>query len=102
MTVREFKMRGSAAEVEMTGEADLARETQRLRVRVVPALSDTASTVVGIVNPIAGVASVIAQRVLKNPLGQIFSYEYAVTGTWSDPKVTKLSAAEAAPFEHVP
>jgi uncharacterized protein YhdP len=46
---------------------------------------------VAIVNPIAGVAAAIAQWVLKNPLGQIFAYDYAVTGTWSDPKVEKLT-----------
>jgi uncharacterized protein YhdP len=49
--------------------------------------------VVGLVNPVAGVATMIAQRVLKNPLGQIFAYEYKITGTWTDPKVEKLQAA---------
>ena len=88
--LREFRMRGSAAEVEMTGEADLARETQNLRVRVLPSLGDTASLGLTLVNPIAGVAAVIAQRILKNPFGQIFAYDYAVTGTWSDPKVEKI------------
>jgi uncharacterized protein (TIGR02099 family) len=98
MKLRDFKMRGSAAEVEMSGETDLARETQKLQVRVVPSLGDSASTVIGLVNPAVGVASLIAQRVLKNPLGQIFAYEYEVTGTWSDPKVRKvLEAHEAAP-----
>lgn len=90
MTVDEFKMRGSAAEVEMSGLTDLARETQNLKVRVIPSLGDSASTVVGILNPIAGLAAAIAQRLLKNPLGQIFAYDYAITGTWGDPKVTKL------------
>lgn len=93
----DFKMRGSAAEVEMKGQADLVSETQNLRVRVVPALGDSASTVVGLVNPVAGVASAIAQRVLKNPLGQIFSYEYDVTGPWSDPKIAKVAPVMPAP-----
>jgi len=90
LKLKEFRMRGSAAEVEMTGEADLARETQDLRVRVLPSLADSASLGIGIVNPVAGVAAVIAQRILKNPLGQIFAYDYLVTGTWSDPKVAKI------------
>ena len=46
---------GPAAEVEMSGDIDLAHETQKLYVKVVPQLGDTASTVVGIVNPLAGV-----------------------------------------------
>ena len=90
MKLREFRMRGSAAEVEMTGEADLARETQNLRVRVVPGLGDSAALGITLVNPVAGVAAAIAQRILKNPLGQIFSYDYAVSGTWTDPKVEKI------------
>ncbi|MGH8724964.1 MAG: YhdP family protein, partial [Burkholderiales bacterium] len=92
MSLKEFRMRGSAADVEMRGEADLARETQNLRVRVVPslALGDGAAIGIGIVNPVAGVAAAIAQRILKNPIGQIFAFDYAVTGTWSDPKVDKI------------
>jgi len=87
-----LRMRGSAAEVEMTGEADVARETQNLRVRVVPSLADSASIGIAIVNPVAGVAAAIAQRLLKNPLGQIFAFDYEVSGTWTDPKVAKIHA----------
>ena len=76
----------------MVGDADLAKETQSLRVRVVPALGDSASTVVGLLNPVYGVASLIASRILKNPLGNIFAYEYAVTGNWTDPKVNKVAS----------
>jgi len=90
MKVDEFRMRGSSAEVEMTGETDLTQETQNLKLRVVPSLGGSAATAVAIVNPIAGVAAAIAQWVLKNPLGQIFAYDYLVTGTWSDPKIEKL------------
>jgi uncharacterized protein (TIGR02099 family) len=90
LKLKEFRMRGSAAEVEMTGETDLAQETQDLRVRVLPSLADSAALGIGIVNPVAGVAAAIAQRILKNPLGQIFAYDYLVTGTWNDPKVEKI------------
>jgi uncharacterized protein (TIGR02099 family) len=90
LKLREFRMRGSAAEVEMTGDVDLAQETQDLRVRVLPSLADTAALGVALVNPVAGVAAAIAQRLLKNPLGQIFAFDYTVGGTWSDPKVAKV------------
>ena len=90
LKLNEFRMRGSAADVEMTGEADLAHETQDLRVRVVPSLGDSAAIGIALVNPVAGVAAAIAQRMLKNPLGQIFAFDYAVSGSWSDPKVVKI------------
>jgi uncharacterized protein (TIGR02099 family) len=88
--LKEFRMRGSAADVEMTGEADIAHETQNLRVRVVPSLGDSAALGLTLFNPVAGVAAAIAQRILKNPLGQIFAYDYSVSGSWSDPKVVKI------------
>ena len=91
MQIGEFRMRGPAADVRMSGEADLARETQDLRVRVVPGLGDSASTVLTIVNPVAGVTAALAQRVLKNPLGQIFAHEFSVTGGWAEPQVTRLN-----------
>jgi len=88
--LKEFRMRGSAADVEMSGDADINHETQNLRVRVVPSLGDSAAIGVALVNPVAGVAAAIAQRLLKNPLGQIFAYDYSVTGSWADPKVIKI------------
>jgi uncharacterized protein YhdP len=95
MQIGEFRMRGPAAEVEMSGEVSLAAETQDLHVRVVPGLGDSASTALAIVNPVAGVTAALAQRVLKNPLGQIFAHEFSVTGGWAEPQVTRLNLPEA-------
>ena len=92
MGIQEFRMRGSAAEVQMSGRADLVQETQDLKVRVVPSLGDTASTAVAaIINPVAGAAALLAQRALKDPIGRIFAFDYGITGSWSDPQVEKLN-----------
>lgn len=100
-STQDFSMLGSAAAVTIKGEADLARETQNLQVRVIPALGDSVSTVAGLLlaNPVTGIGVMLAQRLFNNPLGQIFAYDYAVTGNWADPKVEKLSraAAQAGP-----
>jgi uncharacterized protein YhdP len=90
MAIKEFHMNGPAADVDMTGHVDLSLETQNLNVKVTPQLGDTASTVVGLVNPVAGVAALIAGRLMKNPLGKFFAFEYTVSGIWSDPKVEKV------------
>ena len=89
---KDFVMRGPSAQVAMSGDIDLAGETQDLHVRVVPSVGDTLS-VAGLMlaHPIAGVASFLAQRLLKDPLGQAFAYEYNVSGAWADPKVEKLA-----------
>jgi uncharacterized protein (TIGR02099 family) len=91
INTKDLKMRGPAAEVDIVGDADLAKETQDLKVRVVPALGDSASTLVGLVNPLYGVATFIAQKLMKNPIGNVFAFEYSVTGKWADPRVEKLA-----------
>jgi uncharacterized protein (TIGR02099 family) len=92
-----FRIQGPAARVTMSGEVDLVRETQKLRVRISPHVSDTVSLAGALVGgPIAGVAAFIAQKVLKDPLDQIVSYEYGITGSWSDPNVTRLERPVAA------
>lgn len=98
---RDFRMQGSAADVVMTGKVDLVRETQDVNLRVTPALGASAATVVGVFNPIAGIATYIGQKALKDPLGQIFAFEYAITGPWADPKVVKLKPAPA-PADQAP
>jgi uncharacterized protein (TIGR02099 family) len=90
MASKDFHMNGPAADVAMNGQVDLSLETQNLNVKVIPQLGDTASTVVGLVNPIAGVATLIAGRLMKNPLGKAFAFDYRISGTWNDPKVEKL------------
>jgi uncharacterized protein (TIGR02099 family) len=90
MAIKEFRMRGSAAQVEMSGEVDLANETQNLRVRVVPSLGDSASTVLAFLNPLLVFPAALAQRILKDPLGHIFAFDYSISGTWDDPKVAKM------------
>ena len=84
----DFTMSGGAAIVAMQGKVDLTRETQDLRVRVVPSLDGTASTVAWLfVSPVVGLGTLLAQKVLKNPLGQMFAREYGITGSWADPEV---------------
>ena len=103
-STQDFAMQGSAASVTIKGDADLARETQNLQVRVIPALGDSVSTVAGLLlaNPITGIGAMLAQRLFNNPLGQIFAYDYAVTGNWSDPKVEKLSRAAPQAAQETP
>jgi uncharacterized protein YhdP len=98
MTLQDFSMRGASAQVEMTGQVDLARETQALNVRVIPQLGDTASTALLFVNPFLYFPAALAQRILKDPLGHIFAFNYAVSGSWADPKIER-TAVNASPLQ---
>lgn len=88
-------IRGPAARVHMSGSTDIAAETQDLRVKVQPTLSESVALGAAIANPVVGVATLLAQKVLKDPIEKIFSYEYGVSGTWRDPQVVKLAAAKS-------
>jgi uncharacterized protein (TIGR02099 family) len=92
LSTQDFKMTGVTAAVLMNGEVDLARETQGLRVVVLPDLSGGMGSVVTALlgNPILGLATYLAQRVLKDPISKAFSFEYSVGGTWADPKVVRV------------
>ena len=101
LTTQDFRMKGASAQVNMRGTVDLARETQNLHMRVVPSVGDGASTITALLlaNPAVGVIATLFQRLLKDPLGQAFSVEYDVTGTWNDPKVerTKIETPKDVP-----
>ena len=87
---------GPSAKVDISGETDLATETQRLSVRVQPALSSSVSAgaaLLFLANPLLGAAvgagSLFAQALLQDPVEKIFRFEYTVTGGWSDPIIVK-------------
>jgi uncharacterized protein YhdP len=93
--IDKFRIQGPAARVLMSGDVDIARETQKLRVQIAPQVSDTVSLAGALVGgPIAGVAAFLAQKVLKDPLNQMVSYEYSVTGTWAEPNVKRFDVPQ--------
>ena len=85
----DLTMRGPQAQVVLRGEADLAAETQALRVQVVPEVdAGLASIAVGaMINPLLGVGSLLAQYVLRKPLQEALGMEIDITGSWADPTV---------------
>ena len=92
LSTADFKMTGVTAAVLMNGEVDLVKETQGLRVVVLPDLSGGMGSVVTALlgNPILGLATYLAQRILKDPLSRAFSFEYVISGTWADPKTARI------------
>lgn len=95
-----LRMRGVQAAVLMEGGADIERETQDLRVIVVPEINaGTASLAYAAINPAIGLGTFLAQVFLRKPLTQAGTREFHVTGPWSDPKVERVQrkAGEALP-----
>lgn len=90
---RNMQIKGVNALVQLDGSADIAQETQKLRVVILPALdAGTASLVAGIaVNPVVGLTAFLAQLFLQNPLIKANTQEFLIDGSWADPRVTKIN-----------
>jgi len=86
-----LRMRGAAAVVLMEGSADLVRETEDLRVVIVPEINaGTASLAFAVINPALGLGTFLAQYFLRKPLMAANTREFKVTGPWDDPKVERV------------
>ncbi|MBU1214361.1 MAG: TIGR02099 family protein [Gammaproteobacteria bacterium] len=86
----DFVMTGSAAKVTLQGEVDLARETQELKVRVLPAIGDNVSLLSFAAGPAIGVGVLLTNKLLSDPLDKLVSFDYNVSGSWADPKVERI------------
>ena len=90
-TTNNLQMKGVNAAVLMEGHADIAHETQNLKVVVVPEINaGTASLVATAINPAIGLGSFLAQMFLRKPLMEAATQEFHIDGTWADPHVEKV------------
>ena len=86
-----LRLRGVTAAVLMEGRADIAHETQDLRVVVVPEINaGTASLAYAAINPAVGLGTFLAQWFLRKPLMEAGTREFHVTGKWTDPKIEQV------------
>jgi uncharacterized protein (TIGR02099 family) len=91
LDTQDLRLDGSAAKVTMKGRVDLNRETQDLRVRILPTVGESVSLLGAFAaGPAVGVGTLLVNKVLGDPLDKLMSFEYNVSGTWSDPKVVKV------------
>jgi uncharacterized protein (TIGR02099 family) len=92
-----LQMKGVNAAVLMEGRADIARETQDLKVVVVPELNaGTASLIASVINPAVGLGTFLAQFFLRRPLTEAATQEFHIDGAWTDPKISKVERKDAS------
>lgn len=94
-----LQMKGVNAAVLMEGKADIARETQDLKIVVVPEINaGTASLIATWINPAVGLGSFLAQLILRGPAIASATQEFKITGSWTDPQMSRI----AKPVEKKP
>lgn len=97
MTTNDFKIDGSSAKVTMQGQVDLNRETQDLRIRILPTVGNSVSLLGAFAaGPVVGLSTFLVSKLLRDPLDKLVSFEYNVTGTWINPNVVKVGQSTTA------
>lgn len=97
----DMKLTGAAAKVTMAGQVDMIRETQNLKVRIMPTIGDNVSLLSFAAGPVVGVGVLAINKLFSDPLDKLVSFDYNVSGSWADPKVekvTKTKPEQAGPF----
>ena len=86
-----LQMKGVNAAVLMEGQANIAQETQSLKVVVIPEINvGSASLIYSAINPVIGLTTFLANVLLRRPLMEANTQEFLIDGTWLDPRVTKV------------
>lgn len=109
VTTDDYKVSGPVATVVLAGVTDIINETWDLKAVVIPNLdaSGAAALTALAVNPLLGLGAFVTQWILKYPLARAMTVQYAVTGSWDDPKVEPVEGplpgpdAAAKAREHV-
>jgi uncharacterized protein (TIGR02099 family) len=97
LLTNDMKLSGPAAKVTMLGQVDTIRETQDLKVRVFPAIGDNVSLLSFAAGPVVGMGVLLTNKLLRDPLDKLVSFEYNVSGSWADPKVEKVGQTQPRP-----
>ncbi len=86
-----LQMKGVNAVVFMDGRADISRETQDIKVVVIPEINaGTASVIATWINPAVGLGTFLAQLFLRRPLIEANTQEFRIDGGWADPHIVRV------------
>jgi uncharacterized protein YhdP len=85
-----LQMKGVNAAVLMDGRADIDKETQDMKIVVVPELNaGTATLIATWISPAIGLGTFLAQALLNKPLVESTTQEFQISGSWADPKIIR-------------
>ena len=85
-----FEIKGPAADITIEGDINIKEETQDLIVTITPNVTDTMSIAALAGGPIAGAAAFVFQKLLNDPLNEVLTDQYRLTGSWKDPQETPI------------
>jgi uncharacterized protein (TIGR02099 family) len=88
---KQFTMGLDQARVAMTGQINIPKQTQDLRVTIFPTIDATAGSLAAFaINPIVGLGALVGQYLITSQINRNFQSDYLVQGSWDDPEVIPL------------
>jgi uncharacterized protein YhdP len=88
---KEFTMVLDQARVAMTGQVNVTKETQDLRITIFPTIDATAGSLAAFaINPIIGLGAVLGQYLITNQINRTMQTDYLIQGSWENPEVIPL------------
>ena len=88
---KQFTMILDQARVAMTGQINIPKETQDLRITIFPTIDATAGSLAAfVINPIIGLGAVLGQYLITNQINRTMQTDYLVQGSWENPEVIPL------------
>ena len=88
---KQFTMGLDQARVAMTGQINVPKQTQDLRVTIFPTIDATAGSLAAFaINPIVGLGALVGQYLITNQINRNLQSDYLVQGSWEKPEVIPL------------
>ncbi len=88
---KQFTMILDQARVAMTGQINIPKETQDLRITIFPTIDATAGSLAAFaINPIIGLGAVVGQYLISSQINRTLQTDYLVQGSWENPEVVPL------------
>lgn len=88
---KQFTMVLDQARVAMTGQINVPKETQDLRITIFPTIDATAGSLAAFaINPIIGLGAVVGQYLITNQINRSMQTDYLIQGSWDNPEVIPL------------
>jgi uncharacterized protein YhdP len=88
---KQFNMNLDQARVAMTGQINVFKQTQDLRITIFPTIDATAGSLAAFaINPIVGLSALIGQYLVTSQINRGMQSDYLVQGSWDNPEVIPL------------
>lgn len=80
----------TVALVDLNGRIGLGAEDYDLKMTVAPQLGGNVSLISAVLNPVAGVAIYLLNKIFKDQINQWLRYEYLISGDWKKPQIKRI------------